>query len=96
MVEGCDASILIASDLNLSLAVDSFDVITRIKITLELTCPGIVYYGDILSPATLNLINMFGGPCYPVRFGRKDAFVSKAEAVAANLATTNMFVLLTL
>ncbi|KAL6192466.1 hypothetical protein ACLB2K_033554 [Fragaria x ananassa] len=96
MVEGCDASILIASELNLSLAGDSFDVVTRIKTTIELTYPGIVSCGDILSAATLNLINMVGGPYYPVRFGHKDAFVSKAEAVAANLATTNMSVLLTL
>ncbi|PRQ41234.1 putative peroxidase [Rosa chinensis] len=100
MVEGCDASILIASnsfnkaerdsDINLSLAGDGFDVITRIKTNLELTCPGIVSCADILVAATRNLINMVGGPYYPVRFGRKDGFVSRAEAVEGNLARANM------
>ncbi|KAK9935562.1 hypothetical protein M0R45_022661 [Rubus argutus] len=100
MVEGCDASVLIASnafnkaerdsDINLSLPGDGFEVVTRIKTALELQCPGIVSCADILAAATRNLISMVGGPYYPVRFGRKDGFVSKAEAVDGNLARSNM------
>lgn len=50
MVGGCDASVLIASnaynkaerdqDINESLAGDGFDVVTRVKMALEVECPG--------------------------------------------------------
>lgn len=100
MVGGCDASILVASntfnkaerdaDINHSLSGDGFDLITRAKTALELACPGIVSCSDILATAVRDLITMVGGPYYPVRLGRKDALVSKAEYVDGNLARPTM------
>lgn len=102
MVEGCDASVLISSnsfntaerdaDINLSLPGDSFDLITRAKIAIEVQCPGIVSCADILAIATRDLIVMVGGPYYEVRLGRKDGFISKASRVDGNLATSSMSV----
>ncbi|KAI4379709.1 hypothetical protein MLD38_005971 [Melastoma candidum] len=99
-VEGCDASLLIASnsfntaerdaDNNLSLAGDAFDVITRAKVALELSCPQIVSCADIVAQATRDLVTMVGGPFYTVRLGRKDGLVSKASRVAGNLPTLTM------
>lgn len=99
-VNGCDASVLIASnsfntaerdvDINQSLAGDAFDVVTRAKVALELACPKTVSCADILTQATRDLVTMVGGPYYPVRLGRKDGFVSKASLVTGNLPTLNM------
>ncbi|KAL6178169.1 hypothetical protein ACLB2K_049688 [Fragaria x ananassa] len=99
MVEGCDASILIASDnfnvaerdaeINHSLSGDAFDLVTRAKTALELTCPGIVSCADILAEAARDLVTMSGGPYYKVRLGRKDGLVSKASRVEGNLARAN-------
>ncbi|KAM6590136.1 peroxidase 31-like [Cannabis sativa] len=100
LVEGCDASILIASNAfnkaerdaenNLSLSGDGFDVVTRIKTALELQCPGIVSCSDILATAARDLITIEGGPYYPVRLGRKDGLVSKAELVEGKLPRPKM------
>lgn len=100
MVDGCDASILISSnafnkaerdtDINLTLAGDGFDLVTRAKTALELECPNIVSCADILVTATRDLITMVGGPNYPVRLGRKDSFISKAEHVDGNIAKPTM------
>ncbi|KAI4380227.1 hypothetical protein MLD38_006442 [Melastoma candidum] len=99
-VEGCDASVLIASnsfntaekdvDINQSLAGDAFDVITRAKVALELACPKTVSCADILAQATRDLVTMVGGPFYKVWLGRKDGFVSQASRVTGNLPTLNM------
>ncbi|KAH7857148.1 hypothetical protein Vadar_009593 [Vaccinium darrowii] len=99
MVDGCDASILISStptntaerdqDINLSLAGDGFDVVTRIKNAVELACPNVVSCADILSVATRNLVKQVGGPFYQVQLGRKDGLVSMASHVEGNLATVN-------
>ncbi|KAK4346328.1 hypothetical protein RND71_032667 [Anisodus tanguticus] len=99
-VGGCDASVLISStpfnkaerdaDINLSLPGDGFDVITRAKTALELTCPGIVSCSDILTVAARNLVVQTGGPFYQVKLGRKDSFVSKAESVEGNLPRPTM------
>ncbi|XP_050378939.1 peroxidase 65-like [Argentina anserina] len=99
MVEGCDASILIASnhfnvaerdaEINHSLSGDAFDLVTRAKTALELTCPGIVSCADILAEAARDLVIMAGGPYYKVRLGRKDGLVSKASMVEGNLARAN-------
>ncbi|XP_010254924.1 PREDICTED: peroxidase 31-like [Nelumbo nucifera] len=91
MVEGCDASVLISSnvfnkaerdsDINLSLPGDAFDLIVRAKTALELACPGIVSCADILAQAARDLVVMVGGPYYTVRLGRKDGLISKASRV---------------
>ncbi|XP_059655986.1 peroxidase 6-like [Cornus florida] len=101
MVEGCDASLLLASnafnigerdaDINLSLPGDAFDVITRAKTSLELQCPGIVSCADILAVAARNLVTMVGGPFYSVRLGRKDGLViTKASMVEGHISRPNM------
>ena len=100
VLEGCDASLLIASnsfnkaerdhDTNVNLPGDGFDTIARIKTSLELQCPGVVSCADILSAAARNLVNMVGGPHYRVRFGRKDGLVSRADRVDGHYAKTNM------
>lgn len=99
MVGGCDASVLISTnafnkaerdaDINESLAGDAFDVITRAKTALELTCPGIVSCADILALATRNVVNMVGGPFYTVKLGRKDSLVSSISGVEGNLPRVN-------
>uniref|UniRef100_A0A7N0V1D2 Peroxidase n=1 Tax=Kalanchoe fedtschenkoi TaxID=63787 RepID=A0A7N0V1D2_KALFE len=99
-VEGCDASVLVSSnafnkaerdsDINLSLPGDAFDLVTRIKTSLELQCPGIVSCADVLALATRDAVKMVGGPYYKVRLGRKDSFVSKAANVEGNLPRLNM------
>ncbi|CAK7328981.1 unnamed protein product [Dovyalis caffra] len=100
MVEGCDASVLVASnsfntaerdaDLNLSLSGDGFEVVVKAKTALELTCPRVVSCADILALVTRDLVTMVGGPYYNVRLGRKDGLVSKASRVEGNLPRTNM------
>ncbi|KAL1218954.1 Peroxidase 6 [Cardamine amara subsp. amara] len=100
MVDGCDASILVAStprktserdaDINRSLPGDAFDVITRVKTAVELKCPNVVSCSDILVGATRSLITMVGGPRINVKFGRKDSLVSDMNRVEGKLARPNM------
>lgn len=100
MVDGCDASILVAStprktserdaDINHSLPGDAFDVITRIKTAVELKCPNVVSCSDILVGATRSLVTMVGGPRINVKFGRKDSLVSDMNRVEGKLARPNM------
>ncbi|CAI0386481.1 unnamed protein product [Linum tenue] len=80
MVEGCDASTLVAASplhrterdpsLNLDLPGDAFDTVVRAKTALELECPDIVSCADILAVATRNLVALVGGPAYRVPLGR--------------------------
>ncbi|EOA18930.1 hypothetical protein CARUB_v10007561mg [Capsella rubella] len=101
-LEGCDASVLIATnsfnkaerddDLNESLPGDAFDIVTRIKTALELSCPGVVSCADILAQATRDLVTMVGGPSYEVILGRKDGLESKAHKVKGNLPLANQSV----
>ncbi|CAN1852697.1 Peroxidase 6 [Linum perenne] len=100
MVDGCDASTLIAStpfhkserdaELNLDLPGDAFEMMVRAKTALELDCPDVVSCADILSVATRNLVTIVGGPFYPVRLGRKDGMVSDASRVEGNLLRPTM------
>ncbi|XP_074309813.1 peroxidase 6-like [Silene latifolia] len=101
MVDGCDASTLVASnafnpkaerdaDINLSLPGDAFDLVTRIKTSLEIQCPGVVSCTDILATSARNLVKMTGGPFYEMLLGRKDGLVSQASRVKGNLALPNM------
>ncbi|KAF2554677.1 hypothetical protein F2Q68_00014077, partial [Brassica cretica] len=100
MVDGCDASILVAStsgktserdaDINHSLPGDAFDLITRIKTALELKCPNVVSCSDILVGATRSLVKMVGGPRINVKYGRKDSLDSDMNRVEGKLARPNM------
>lgn len=101
-VEGCDASVLIASsednvaekdaDINLSLPGDGFDVFIRAKRALESQCPNVVSCADVMAIATRDLVSMVGGPSWEVLKGRRDGLISKASRVAGNLPTVNMTV----
>ncbi|MBA0850436.1 hypothetical protein Goshw_029757, partial [Gossypium schwendimanii] len=107
-VNGCDSSMLIASNafnkserdanVNLSVAGDAFDLITRVKTALELECPGVVSCSDILAVSARDLVVMVGGPFYEVVLGRKDSRESNPLIVDKNLpkALTPMNELLSL
>ncbi|KAL9241787.1 hypothetical protein vseg_015853 [Gypsophila vaccaria] len=89
-VEGCDASIMIASPNgdaerdaaeNLSLAGDGFDTVIKAKEAVEALCPGVVSCADILALATRDVVSLTGGPSYNVELGRLDGLISKASNV---------------
>ncbi|KAK3036445.1 hypothetical protein RJ639_030044 [Escallonia herrerae] len=93
-VEGCDASVLIASPNgdaekdsqdNLSLAGDGFDAVIKAKQAVETACPGVVSCTDILAIAARDVIVLAGGPSFSVELGRRDGLISKASRVAGNL-----------
>ncbi|WRX20438.1 hem peroxidase - like 10 [Theobroma cacao] len=97
-VEGCDASILIASPNgdaekdapdNLSLAGDGFDTVIKAKQAVEKRCPGLVSCADILAIATRDIIVLAGGPSFKVELGRRDGLISQASRVAGNLPEPN-------
>ncbi|KAH6781827.1 Peroxidase superfamily protein [Perilla frutescens var. hirtella] len=93
-VEGCDASVVIASPINdaekdapdnLSLAGDGFDTVVKAKQAVEAQCPGIVSCADILAIAARDVVFLAGGPAYNVELGRRDGLISEASRVAGNL-----------
>ncbi|KAB2081921.1 hypothetical protein ES319_A05G164900v1 [Gossypium barbadense] len=100
-VEGCDASILIATQPgskilaekdaadNRDLRTEGFDTITRAKALVESKCPGIVSCADILAIAARDLIHLAGGPYYVVKKGRWDGKISMASRVPNNLPHAN-------
>ncbi|XP_047170396.1 peroxidase 55 [Vigna umbellata] len=93
-VEGCDASVIIASPNgdaekdyteNLSLPGDGFDTVIKAKQAVEASCPGVVSCADILALATRDVIGLLGGPSFKVELGRRDGLISKASRVEGNL-----------
>ncbi|XP_027153914.1 peroxidase 55 isoform X1 [Coffea eugenioides] len=93
-VEGCDASVLIASPNgdaekdapdNLSLAGDGFDTVFKAKQAVEAECPGIVSCADILAIAARDVVVLAGCPSFSVELGRRDGLISAASRVAGNL-----------
>lgn len=99
-VQGCDASLLIASTQNnkaekdandnLSLPGDGFDAVMRAKAAVEKVCPGVVSCADIVSITTRDLVGLVGGPFWEVLKGRKDGRVSLASNVVGNLPQATM------
>ncbi|XP_050270757.1 peroxidase 51-like isoform X4 [Quercus robur] len=93
-VQGCDASIMIASPNNdaekdapdnLSLAGDGFDTVIKAKQAVEQACPGKVSCADILAIAARDVVVLAGGPSFNVELGRRDGLISQASLVAGNL-----------
>ncbi|KGN48595.1 peroxidase 73 [Cucumis sativus] len=96
-VQGCDASVIIASTAsnkaekdhpdNLSLAGDGFDTVIKAKAALDAIpqCRNRVSCADILALATRDVIALSGGPSYAVELGRLDGLVSKASDVNGRL-----------
>ncbi|XP_062199390.1 peroxidase 73-like [Phragmites australis] len=98
-VEGCDASVIIASrdndaekdaPDNLSLAGDGFDTVVRAKAEVEKKCSGVVSCADILAIAARDVVSMSSGPHWAVELGRLDGLVSKAGNVAGRLPGPDM------
>ncbi|ONI19952.1 hypothetical protein PRUPE_3G307200 [Prunus persica] len=97
-VEGCDASVMIASPNgdaekdfsdNLSLAGDGFDTVIKAKQAVEALCPGVVSCADILALAARDCVVLAGGPAFSVELGRRDGLVSQASQVVGNLPEPN-------
>ncbi|XP_064971998.1 peroxidase 55-like isoform X1 [Musa acuminata AAA Group] len=93
-VEGCDASVLIASPRgdaekdapdNLSLAGDGFDTVIKAKQAVEAQCPGVVSCADVLAIAARDVVVLSGGPSFTVELGRRDGLISQARRVAGHL-----------
>lgn len=96
-VEGCDASVIIASTAgnkaekdhpdNLSLAGDGFDTVVKAKAAVDAipSCKNKVSCADILAIATRDVIQLSGGPRYAVELGRLDGLTSKSSNVEGNL-----------
>ncbi|XP_052207533.1 probable peroxidase 26 [Diospyros lotus] len=83
MVNGCDASVLLAGPGTERTApqnagLKGFEVIDKIKIVLEDRCPGVVSCADILHLAARDAVHLAGAPSYPVYLGRRDGLDSKA------------------
>jgi peroxidase len=97
-VEGCDASVVVASTpnataekdhpINLSLAGDGFDTVIRAKAAVDAVprCRNRVSCADILAMATRDAIALAGGPSYAVELGRLDGLSSTASSVDGKLA----------
>ncbi|PWA70787.1 peroxidase 1 [Artemisia annua] len=100
-VEGCDASIMIQSSgsntaekdhpENLSLAGDGFDTVMKAKAAVDAvpSCKNKVSCADILTMAARDVVQMAGGPSYPVELGRLDGLSSTAASVNGRLPKAN-------
>ncbi|XVF59302.1 hypothetical protein PTKIN_Ptkin07bG0264800 [Pterospermum kingtungense] len=96
-VQGCDASVIIASagnnqaekdhPDNLSLAGDGFDTVIKAKEAVDAvpSCKNKVSCADILAMATRDVIALSGGPSYAVELGRLDGLSSTASSVNGRL-----------
>ncbi|XP_030455840.1 peroxidase 73-like [Syzygium oleosum] len=96
-VQGCDASVIVASTPNnkaekdhpdnLSLAGDGFDTVIKAKAAVDAvpSCRNKVSCADILTMATRDVIALSGGPSYAVELGRLDGLVSTAANVNGRL-----------
>ncbi|XP_076926177.1 peroxidase 55-like, partial [Bidens hawaiensis] len=97
-VEGCDASVIIASPNNdaekdasdnLSLAGDGFDTVIKAKQAVESLCPGVVSCADVLALAARDVVVAAGGPLFNVELGRRDGLISKASRVCSPNTTSH-------
>ncbi|KAL1370902.1 hypothetical protein HN51_001104 [Arachis hypogaea] len=96
-VQGCDASVLVAStganqaekdhSDNLSLAGDGFDTVIKAKAAVDAVpqCRNKVSCADILALAARDVVVLAGGPSYTVELGRFDGLVSRASDVNGRL-----------
>ncbi|KAI3722673.1 hypothetical protein L2E82_33715 [Cichorium intybus] len=101
-VQGCDASVMIASSGsntaekdhpdNLSLAGDGFDTVIKAKAAIDAvpSCKNKVSCADILTMATRDVVLLAGGPSYPVELGRLDGLSSTAASVTGKLPKPNL------
>ncbi|XP_020580264.1 peroxidase 51-like [Phalaenopsis equestris] len=100
-VNGCDASVMVASTANnnaekdssdnLSLAGDGFDTVIKAKAAVDAVaqCRNKVSCADILTMAARDVISLAGGPSFVVELGRLDGLVSTAASVNGKLPQPN-------
>ncbi|RHN71641.1 Cationic peroxidase 2 [Medicago truncatula] len=86
VVQGCDASVLVAGSGTEktafpNLGLRGFEVIEDAKTKLEAACPGVVSCADILSLAARDSVVLSGGLSWQVLTGRRDGRVSQASDV---------------
>ncbi|KAK8962763.1 Peroxidase 50 [Platanthera guangdongensis] len=96
-VNGCDASVMVASTANnkaekdnpdnLSLAGDGFDTVIKAKAAVDAVpqCTNKVSCADILAMAARDVVSLSGGPSYAVELGRLDGLSSTAASVNGRL-----------
>ncbi|AES65488.1 peroxidase N [Medicago truncatula] len=82
-VNGCDASILLDGDEDIEKfatpninSARGFEVIDRIKSSVESSCSGVVSCADILAIVARDSVHLSGGPFWYVQLGRRDGLVS--------------------
>uniref|UniRef100_A0A1J3D7P9 Peroxidase n=1 Tax=Noccaea caerulescens TaxID=107243 RepID=A0A1J3D7P9_NOCCA len=87
-VGGCDGSILINSTDSKTerfkgpnMSVRGFQLIDKIKATLEAQCPSNVSCADIIAIATRDSVALAGGPSYNILTGRRDGLETNADGV---------------
>ncbi|KQJ84288.1 peroxidase 70 isoform X2 [Brachypodium distachyon] len=104
-VQGCDGSILlddVGSFVGEKTAgpnknsVRGYDVIDRIKQTLEQMCPGVVSCADIVALAARDSTFLLGGPTWEVLLGRRDSTTTSLADANTDLPapTSNLDVLI--
>lgn len=71
---------------------EGFDVVDRIKASLEAACPGVVSCADLLAFAAREAIRLTGGNYYLVPGGRRDGSVSSWKAAWKSLPDPQMSV----
>eukprot|EP00249_Psilotum_nudum_P032735 c4867_g1_i1 orf=17-997(-) len=89
-VTGCDASILLNSTAQSTAEKDAppnaslrgFDLIDKMKETLEQKCPETVSCADIIAIAARDAVALSGGQHYELLLGRHDGMVSLASETA--------------
>ncbi|KAM3214218.1 hypothetical protein ACQJBY_066580 [Aegilops geniculata] len=93
-VTGCDGSILlddVGSFVGEKTAfpnvnsVRGYEVIDRIKATVELLCPGVVSCADIVALAARDGTFLLGGPSWAVPLGRRDSTTASLAEANADL-----------
>ncbi|KAG6556783.1 hypothetical protein Mapa_001729 [Marchantia paleacea] len=98
-VRGCDASVLIESTADNLAEMDAppnknslegFDVIEKLKTTVEEICPGVVSCADIVALAARDSLHLTSRLYYPVPLGRRDGVVSISAEASANLPSPFM------
>ncbi|XP_021853134.2 peroxidase 57-like [Spinacia oleracea] len=88
-IRGCDASLLIDSTSNnqaekvagANFGLREFELIDKIKSSLEAKCPQTVSCADIIALATRDAVGLAGGPKYNVPTGRRDGLISRSNEV---------------
>ncbi|KAB2607467.1 peroxidase A2-like [Pyrus ussuriensis x Pyrus communis] len=88
-VNGCDASLLLDgndSEKNARPNLNSargFEVVDRIKSSVESSCSGVVSCADILAIAARDSVLLNGGPTWEVQLGRRDSRTANRAGTTA-------------